>query len=80
MLEAEMKEWIGNEGKMLIESLNVVYKEEMCVIDLESEADTIVCTCGHQCINHANISNDITRCPLCRSPITAFVLACGIVI
>lgn len=80
MLEAEMKEWIGNEGKMMIESLNVIFKEEKCVIDLESEADTIVCTCGHQCINHANISNDITRCPLCRSPITAFVLADGIVI
>ncbi|KAL3800138.1 hypothetical protein HJC23_001059 [Cyclotella cryptica] len=79
MLEAEMEEWIDNEGKVLIESLNVVFKEETCVIDLESEADTIICTCGHQCINHANIGNDLRRCPLCRSPITAFVRADGIV-
>jgi hypothetical protein len=80
MLEAEMKEWVENEGKVLIESLNAVFKETRCVIDLESEADTIICTCGHQCINHANISNDLRRCPLCRSPITAFVRADGIVV
>jgi len=80
MLEDEAKEWIENEGKALIESLNAVYKEEKCVIDLESEADTIVCTCGHQCINHANVTNDLKHCPLCRSPVTAFVRADGIVV
>ena len=78
-LEAEVKEWVENEGKSLIESLNAIYKAETCVIDLESEADTIVCCCGHQCLNHANVAN-LQRCPLCRSPITAFVRADGIVV
>lgn len=80
MLDEEVKELIENEGKALVKSLDVIFKEDKCVIDLESEADTIVCTCGHQCINHANISSDLRRCPLCRSPVTAFVRADGIVV
>lgn len=86
-LEAEVKEWIENEGKALIESLNAVYKSETCVIDLESEADTIICTCGHQCINHANVSQLLEaqhhrnrKCPMCRGPITAFVKADGMLV
>lgn len=79
-LEEEVQEWVKNEGKALIESLNAVFKSETCVIDLESEADTIICTCGHQCINHANISNGLRRCPMCRSPIVAFVKANGILV
>jgi hypothetical protein len=78
-LEAEIKEWVDNEGKALIESLNAVFKSETCVIDLESEADTIVCTCGHQCIHHSNIGN-LRKCPLCRGPITAFVRADGLLV
>jgi hypothetical protein len=78
-LEAEIKEWVDNEGKALIESLNAVFKSETCVIDLESEADTIVCTCGHQCIHHSNIGN-LQKCPLCRGPITAFVRADGLLV
>ena len=79
MLQAEMKEWVDNEGKALIASLNTIFKEDRCVIDLKSEAYTIICTCGHQCINHANVSSNLTCCPLYRSPITAFVQADGIV-
>lgn len=75
LLEEEVTEWIENEGKALIESLNAIYKEDKCVIDLESEADTIICTCGHQCINHENVSSSLRRCPICRSPVTAFVRA-----
>lgn len=78
-LEAEIKEWVENEGKALIESLNAVFKSETCVIDLESEADTIVCTCGHQCIHHTNIGN-LRKCPMCRGPITAFVKADGLLV
>jgi ubiquitin len=72
---AEIDEWIQQEGRRkLISSLNAVYKSDVCVIDLESEADTIICTCGHQCINHAN-TNDLRNCPLCRSSISGFVRA-----
>eukprot|EP00579_Thalassiosira_antarctica_P021002 CAMPEP_0201961736 /NCGR_PEP_ID=MMETSP0904-20121228/8112_1 /ASSEMBLY_ACC=CAM_ASM_000553 /TAXON_ID=420261 /ORGANISM="Thalassiosira antarctica, Strain CCMP982" /LENGTH=434 /DNA_ID=CAMNT_0048507981 /DNA_START=78 /DNA_END=1382 /DNA_ORIENTATION=+ len=80
MLEAEVEEWMDNEGKALIESLNAIFKEDKRVLDLESEADTIICACGHQCINHKNVSSNLRRCPLCRSPVTAFVRADGIVI
>ena len=78
-LEAEIKEWVENEGKALIESLNAVFKSDTCVIDLESEADTIVCTCGHQCINHSNTKN-LRNCPMCRQRIGAFVRADGLVL
>jgi len=79
-LAAEMEEWMTNEGKALINSLNAVFKNDTCAIDMESEADTIVCTCGHQCLNHANVVGSLRKCPLCRSPITAFVRADGIVV
>jgi hypothetical protein len=79
-LQAEIDEWVEHEGKALIESLNAVYRSETCVIDLESEADTIVCTCGHQCLNHANVGDQLRRCPVCRSPITAFVMANGVLL
>jgi hypothetical protein len=78
-LEEEVQEWIKNEGKKLIESLNAVYKSEICVIDLESDADTVICTCGHQCVNHANVGN-LRKCPMCRSSITAFVRADGVLL
>jgi hypothetical protein len=79
-LAAEVKEWLENEGRALIASLNAIFKTEICVIDQESEADTIVCTCGHQCLNHANVRNELRKCPICRSPITAFVRADGIML
>ena len=41
MLEVEVEEWNDNEGKALIESLNAIFKEDKCVLDLESEADTM---------------------------------------
>lgn len=82
MLQAETEQWIKNEGKALIESLNAVYKTDTCVVDLESEADTIVCTCGHQCLHHSNVvaNSNLNACPLCRAPITAFVRADGLVL
>jgi hypothetical protein len=73
----EMDEWVRHEEKKLIESLNAVYKSNVCVIDLESEADTIICPCGHQCINHTN-AKDLRNCPLCRSSISGFVRANGL--
>jgi hypothetical protein len=79
-LETEMDDMIKNHGKQLIESLNAVYKSDTCAIDLESKADTIICSCGHQCINHANVNKQLRRCPLCRSPIAAFVRADGIIV
>jgi hypothetical protein len=79
-LASEVQEWIENEGKALIESLNAIFKTETCVIDLESEADTVICTCGHQCLHHSNVRGNLRHCPMCRSPITAFVRADGILV
>lgn len=80
ILEEEVAEWVQNEGKVLIESLNAVYVTDTCVIDLESEADTIICTCGHQCIHHTNVHSSLRKCPVCRVYITAFVRADGVVV
>eukprot|EP00566_Odontella_aurita_P008590 CAMPEP_0113556620 /NCGR_PEP_ID=MMETSP0015_2-20120614/17349_1 /TAXON_ID=2838 /ORGANISM="Odontella" /LENGTH=645 /DNA_ID=CAMNT_0000457979 /DNA_START=240 /DNA_END=2177 /DNA_ORIENTATION=+ /assembly_acc=CAM_ASM_000160 len=77
-LAAEVQEWIKSEGQGMIGSLCTVFKADKCVIDLESEADTIICSCGHQCVNHANVGS-LKFCPVCRNPITAFVKASGVV-
>jgi len=72
-LETMTDDWIKNEHSALIESLNGVFKSDTCVIDLESKADTIICSCGHQCIHHSNVTEELVLCPMCRAPITAFV-------
>lgn len=59
--------------KDLIKKLKGQYKSEFCCIDLESPADTVIAQCGHQCINHENVSNSIKTCPMCRSPVLAFI-------
>jgi len=69
-LQAVAYDWIKNENKALIESLNGVFKSETWVIDLESEAETIICSCGHQCIHHSNLSVALVACPMCRAPIS----------
>ena len=74
-LQAVAHDWIKNENKALVESLNGVFKSDTCVIDLESEADTIICSCGHQCIHHSNMSVALVACPMCRAPISAFLRA-----
>lgn len=76
-VEDDMQEWINNQGKTLIDNLTKVFKSDHCVIDLESEADTVVCQCGHQCLNQKNTAG-LNRCPLCRGPISALVHANGI--
>lgn len=70
---------VKNEGRALIQSSRTIVRAESCVIDGNSDADTIVCTCGHQCLNHNNVIN-LNQCPLCTSPVTAFVRADGLVI
>jgi hypothetical protein len=70
---------VKNEGKALIRSSNEIVKAECCIIDGKSKVDTIVCTCGHQCLNHKNVA-DVYRCPICSSPVTAFVQSDGLII
>jgi hypothetical protein len=75
----EMKEWKTNQGKNLICALTMVYKSDVCVIDLESPADTVIIQCGHQCLNSKNVKA-IQKCPLCRSPAVSFIRADGLVV
>jgi len=78
IIEEEFKEWLENEGKALIAALTAVYKSDTCCIDLDSPADTIICQCGHQCVNHNNVEG-LTKCPMCRGTIAALVRADGLV-
>jgi len=83
----ELSEFQKDEGKRLIASLVKVYQTaDTCLIDLESPADTIICRCGHQCINHASAKALMgsggyggAACPMCRGPIDAMVRADGII-
>ena len=76
-VEAEVNDWEENEGKRLLDALERVFKSEHCVIDLESEPDTVILQCGHQCINHTNTAGlpKPVKCPLCRGYATAMVRA-----
>lgn len=55
-------------------SIARVFKSDVCIIDLESPADTVIAQCGHQCVNSKNTLN-LKTCPMCRASIVAFILA-----
>jgi hypothetical protein len=80
MVRDEIDEWQANRGHNLIAALNAVYKSDLCVIDLESPADTIISQCGHQCLHHSNCAQIGKLCPLCRGPITALVKVDGFIL
>lgn len=75
----EIKEWKTNQGRVLIDALTMVYKSDVCVVDLESPADTVIIQCGHQCLNSKNV-HTIRKCPLCRSPAVSFIRADGLIV
>ena len=77
LLQEEIDECIKNGGKTLLATVKKVFISDMCVIDLESPADTIIIQCGHQCVNHANTQSLNNKCPMCRKPIMALVKAEG---
>jgi len=72
LLQAELEEWMKNQGQALIAALRQVFKSENCVVDLEHPPDTIILQCGHQCLHSSNVRG-ITKCPLCREPVMAFL-------
>jgi hypothetical protein len=77
----ELTQYIADEGKQLISQLTAIFTSDTCCLDLESPADTIVCQCGHKCLNHKNVTKSgLARCPLCRSLITALVQADGLIL
>ena len=57
-----------------IVSIARVFKSDVCIIDLESPADTVIAQCGHQCVNSKNTLG-LKTCPMCRASIVAFILA-----
>lgn len=68
-----IEEYLLLRTKNLMKDVKIYYYEHCC-IDLTSEADTVIATCGHQCINSANVGN-LNRCPICRSHVSAFIKA-----
>lgn len=60
-------------GKPIV-SIGRVFQSDVCIIDLESPADTIIAQCGHQCVNSKNTLG-LKTCPMCRASIVAFILA-----
>jgi hypothetical protein len=76
LAKAGLKEALGAADARLLNGLKAVFKEEFCVIDLESPADTIIAQCGHQCVNHSN-TKGLKECPVCRGHITALIRAAG---
>eukprot|EP00980_Cylindrotheca_fusiformis_P003608 scaffold810_cov117-Cylindrotheca_fusiformis.AAC.3 len=73
-LSEKEEEYIQRQLQQIVEAVDAVYKISHCVVDFVSPADTVICPCGHQCVNHGNVQG-ITSCPLCLSPVTAFIRA-----
>ena len=63
---------VDGTNKGLLDKLDKVYTSTECVICLDSEErlDTVFYQCGHQC-THAECSKTLSKCPLCRTSITA---------
>jgi len=70
-------------GKMLISELIAVgndalirnmkiFKSDTCAICLETDVDTVLCQCGHQCY-HYNCVAAQNKCPVCRTHISAVI-------
>jgi hypothetical protein len=74
--EAHLAACVESDGKATLQSLHKIYLSDACCIDIESEADTTICQCGHQCINSKNVG-DIQLCPMCRGVVDAFIRADG---
>lgn len=72
IVQETVREQIKTRGKDFITTLPQIYVSDKCCIDLESEADVVLCTCGHQCVNHVHAKN-LRKCPLCRQVIVAKV-------
>jgi len=51
-----------------------VFKEDECVLCLDEQPDTVLLTCGHQCL-HGACAAGLTRCPVCRNSISAAIRA-----
>ena len=47
------------------------YKEDNCCLCMDSDPDTVLYTCGHQCIHMECLAEDLNKCPLCRTRISA---------
>lgn len=60
--------------KYLLDSLQTIYKSEECVICLDDAPDSVFYQCGHQCC-HAKCAERLNKCPMCRSFISAKIVA-----
>jgi hypothetical protein len=85
LLKECIQDKISGEGKQILASLNQIFETEdqICVIDLESRADTVLCMCGHKCLAQKNVAEYLkTRksCPLCRQPISTTILESGLIV
>jgi len=63
---------ISNSNKLLLESLKRVYSSKECCICFDKKPNVIFYQCGHQCC-HKKCSKNITKCPLCRSIVSAHI-------
>jgi len=52
-----------------------VYSEDSCVICCEETPDCVLYVCGHNCCHLQCVENKLSKCPLCRTPVSAYVKA-----
>src|SRR5436853_1850735 len=67
-----IESYITTVNNKLINKMDIIYKEDSCVICLESNVNTIFYECGHSC-THYDCVGTITKCPMCRRHISAVV-------
>jgi len=52
-----------------------IFTADECVVCLGEHPDVVLYTCGHQCVHASCLSEEVTRCPMCRQSIAARVRA-----
>ena len=79
--EPDMQELIEDSKEIIQEYLEKKYVQVLektydlgdCCICLDEDPDTVFYQCGHKCIHISCIDKDISKCPVCRTRISAYL-------
>jgi hypothetical protein len=62
----------NSQGQFFLQKLTTIYKDDQpCCICLEAEPNMVMYQCGHQCCCATCLQTSITKCPLCRTSVSA---------
>lgn len=67
-----INDYENSHGQFYLKKLTTIYKDDQpCCICLEEEPNVVMYQCGHQCCCAGCLKEDVNKCPLCRTTISA---------